>query len=752
MFGKISLMASTAVVALALPCLANAQTSGPAAASGDSPTVVGEVIVTAQRRQESALKVPGTIISNSAVQLKAAGVVETRDLNRVVPGFVMTSQNAWSSPSIRGVSSSIVAPGGEGPVAIYIDGIYEPSQQGAYADMPDVDHVEVDKGPQGTLFGRNATAGAIQIFTKGPSFAPHGDFTLDDSGWLGGAGPKGLNNVSLSGFLSGPIVADKLAGSISVAARNDVGTSINDANGSPYGAVRSQLYRGKLLFTPNAQLTVSAGAYYTKRYDEQVTNGAIIGNNALISGIPGVLAPNQDYHVAFNTTTPHLDYSEYGGYVKESWEVGLGTISNNSTYRDLTNNVHVDVAAAAALRTSTLGQACFNHLKCLDYEVVEPSESYSDELLFTSKPLGPISFVIGAFAYHENASGAYILNAYPGSAFGAGGYHYLYYSVNTTSYAGFGSVNYDVTSQLHLTVGARFTADTKAQPQNTFKASTTVSNVSPRASVRYDWTDHLNTYFTYSQTFRSGVYSSNFAGPPLAPEILTAYEGGVKYQSNNVRLNLSGFYYDYRDLQLSTFTGVLATLANANAELYGLDFDGEARLDGHFKVRGGGSYLPEAKYTTYTNAVAFIVDATHPVVPYNGVGASGCSPSPYCGIYQASVDASGARMIKAPVFTGFVALNYANSISAGRVNADLSAYYSSSVNYDVVGFVQQKAYITLDGDVSFSPASMAGVKLTVYAKNLNNAKWLNGFTISGSTIGRYFSPPPEAGIRVNYSF
>lgn len=753
MINKTALTASVAAIALIYPGFAQAQQTDSATeqASAEpekeaSDTGLGEIIVTAQRRSETAFKVPLTVISNSAAQLQAAGVVDTRDLVRVVPGFVMASQNAWSSPAIRGVSSSSTSPGGEGPVALYIDGIYEPSQQAGYADMPDVERVEVSKGPQGTLFGRNATAGAVQVTTKGPSFTPTGSVQVSNSVFFPGNDAKNAHQLQYSLFLAGPI-SDTLAASISISERNQGGYSINDLNGSDYGAVRTHNYRGKLLFKPSETFSLELGAFYLSRYDENVTNGAILDNYSMVAGLTGVVSPTRDYHVAFHATTPHMEFDEYGGYLKATLDVGAGTITNTATYRDLKGDIHINTSGVGVLPSSPLGLMCFATLKCLDYQVIQPSESYSNEVLYSTEFGDSVSLVAGLFAYHENASGTYLLNNYPGSAF-PGGFLFQEYHVFTTSYAGFASVDIDVTDQLHLSGGARYTIDKKREPENLVAPTeTTTKKITPRASVRYDWSDNFNTYFTFSRGFRSGVYSSPNV-PPLAPEILTSYELGAKYQSRMVRANIALFKYDYNDLQLSTFTGVTATLANANAKLMGVDFDGEVRLGEHFRLRGGGSYLPKAKYVTYLNAVGFNVTPAFPVVQYDGTATCGS----YCGVKQVSVDASGHRMIKAPKFTGFMGLNYQSESSAGDFEGNLSLYHSSSYNYDVVDLVKMNGYTTLDAEFSFSPAVLDGFKLTIFGKNLTNSKWLNGAVISAPAIIRYFSPPPELGIRVGYSF
>ena len=136
---------------------------------------LGEVVVTARRQTERERDVPITIVALTADELRVAGVTDMRDLGTAVPGLAISGTGAFFEPSLRGVSGSLTEPGGNSPIAIYVDGVYQPSLSGEFFDLPDVTNIEVLKGPQGTLFGRNATAGAITITTATrPSRLPAG--------------------------------------------------------------------------------------------------------------------------------------------------------------------------------------------------------------------------------------------------------------------------------------------------------------------------------------------------------------------------------------------------------------------------------------------------------------------------------------------------------------------------------------------------------------------------------------------------
>jgi iron complex outermembrane receptor protein len=187
--------------------------------------------------------------------------------------------------------------------------------------------------------------------------------------------------------------------------------------------------------------------------------------------------------------------------------------------------------------------------------------------------------------------------------------------MTTRAYAIFGEANYDFTDRLTGIAGIRYSSEEKtlfgspnrATPKS-FQKQASWGSVTPRFSVRYRVTDDVNAYATFSKGFKSGqLATSVFTDPPVNPEKLTAYEAGIKVQRPNYSLSIAGFYNDYRDLQVSTFTGTLSILRNAaRAKSYGVDFEGALQLNDQLQLRMGGEYLPYAKYKEYFNVVDYI--------------------------------------------------------------------------------------------------------------------------------------------------
>jgi iron complex outermembrane receptor protein len=200
MKGKLFLIgcASAAAMAQAAPAWAQDR----AAAGVD----LSEVVVTTQRRSERLQDVPISVVAQTGEQLNKAGVTSVKDITFLVPGVKIDQTSNYVQPAIRGISSAVTGPSTDAPVAVYVDGVVQPNQSANHFEFADIDRIEVAKGPQGTLFGRNATGGAISIFTKAPSFTPKGDLTL---------GYGNFNRVLAKGFLTGPLIDGVLAASIS---------------------------------------------------------------------------------------------------------------------------------------------------------------------------------------------------------------------------------------------------------------------------------------------------------------------------------------------------------------------------------------------------------------------------------------------------------------------------------------------------------------------------------------------------------
>jgi iron complex outermembrane receptor protein len=221
---------------------ADLQQSSPAA----SHATIEEIVVTAQKRSENLEDVPLSISAVTAASLQRLGVNGTLDLQTLVPGFQVSQVNAASTPSIRGVGSTDPSGGNEGAVALYVDGVYFPSQNAGLFSFPDIERVEVLKGPQGTLFGRNATAGLVNVITKNPTQDTQAEVTV---------GYGNFRTDQEAGYFTTGITPEVAASISAYHVKQDEGWGRNLLNGSDVYRSDETGVRGKILATPQRKRT-----------------------------------------------------------------------------------------------------------------------------------------------------------------------------------------------------------------------------------------------------------------------------------------------------------------------------------------------------------------------------------------------------------------------------------------------------------------------------------------------------------------
>jgi iron complex outermembrane receptor protein len=687
-------------------------------------SVLNEIVVTAQKRTQRLQDVPVTITALSTADLDRAGVATMSDLPSVVSGLIWSNQGTWVEPNLRGVYTTVAAVGSASPIAIYVDGIYQPSQSGTLVDLPDVSHVEVLKGPQGTLFGRNATGGAISISTLDPSFTSTGNVEIS-AGAYGGGSSDTSGHYGFRGFVSGPVIDDVLAAGLSAEYNHTDGYMINDVNGQRYGEINSELVRGKLLWKLSDNANFLATAYYGHREDAPTEAGYPQYGVTAAAAYPDAIVPTRPWHVTWNGNAPQVTDDSKGVSIKGTFQLDAGTITTLSGYSQVDPRVFSSVHAAYS-------PACVAAFACIDAFVASPLQAYSQEVDFASRKFGPVSFVAGLFGFYDKATEH---DAYNGV-----------FSDDTVtwtkSYAAFAESTYEVTSDLSAIVGARVTHDSLdangsyyGKPLVNYAHKGWTSGT-PRASLVYKIDPTLNAYVTYSGGFKGGVVSGQYTtAPPADPEKISAFEVGLKAAAEKYSFNVSAFYYNYRDLQVEFFSNLVTTPQNAaKAKIYGLDADGTVILTDTFRIRVNGTWLPTAEYTSFPQAIAFLP----PLGPFGLVTHN-------------NFDATGARMLVTPVLTGTLSGTYGKAYGWGRFEATASVYHSGEYHWDYPGTMKTDQYDLLNGELTFAPAG-THMKYTAYGKNLTNKAYIQGGLPTATAHEVYYAPPREVGLRAAYSF
>jgi iron complex outermembrane receptor protein len=671
---------------------------------------LGEIVVTAQRRSELARDVPITITSATGEQMERAGVTGTRDLQILVPALNIDSTGYNVQPALRGVTTALSG-SAESSVAVYMDGVYQPDQAGLATMLPDVARVDVLKGPQGTLFGRNATGGAIVITTRTPEFHTTG---------MASVSYGNFNAVSARGFITGPLVSDVLAGSLSLAYDDDAGY-YHDLlhNGRRIGGLHSGIVHGKLLFKPTDRLSVTLAAYLARRNNKAGQLYTVLDNNVFVPAGQTAIYGRRPYDVGQNSPSTSTNYTQqYSAKVEYVGE--LGTLST------LTSAFRVDHFQLQDLDYTSLTRLVFEqHIR---------NQAFQQEINFASRQFGKLSFTAGLFGYYDYHSfNPIVVNGGP-----------RYTKDFDRSVAAYGEITYRPTDRLTIIGGLRYSRENRvakgavgASNRPPKLGEKTWDAFTPRLAGVYRLTDKVNLFATYSQGFKSGVFNSGaLSGVPVNPEKITSYEVGTKGVAFDRRLswNASAFAYVWRDVQLTTFVGIVSSFQNAaRVEAKGAELDSTVQVSDELDVRLGVAYL-DAEFTSFPRASV--------LVPLPGVNT---------GNVAVAQNLDGARPLKTPKWTLSSSVNYVKDIDPGRMRLSGTYYYSTAIGLNPSNRVRRPAYSTVAAEAAFRPAG-SRFELSVWGRNLTDEKYIISTIIGNAGDGATYSMPRTFGVKVDYSF
>ncbi|MDE1146784.1 MAG: TonB-dependent receptor [Azospirillaceae bacterium] len=609
-----------------------------AASAQQAPAELGdglqEVVVTAQKRAENLQDVPMAITALSAQTLEKMDVRDVQDLPNLTPGLQIKTSDASANPKIfiRGVGLNDFNANAAGAVGIYMDGVYVASPLAQLGQFFDLERVEVLKGPQGTLYGRNTTGGAINVTARQPTF----DTTSDGSLEYGR-----FNAVKAEAGVGGAVVPGKLAIRIAGDYERDDGDTYNRVSDSYVNAMNRWGGRVGLLFTPSDDLSVTVQLHGGQnRGDSRYTQARpLIPQTAAATGADGLCAAG---FYATGQCTDALGYADtdnnpyagdynlkgedkvdtWGASVNVRWDAGKTTLYSitafdtaerddvedtdaspdsliHSTYKATQHDVSQEFRVEAPLTDKLRGVAGVYFL----HDYLTTTSEY--DILRDLRPM---------FVTDDNPTGVSLDNnvalvGYP-------------YTQITNSYAAFGQVDYQLTDMVTLTGGLRYSKDDKDFTYRStveevvdvfdYANSKSFSSVSGRASIQVKPTDDVMVYASYNRGYKSGGFFGGYTRDPadLAPyadETLDAYEVGAKteFWDKRLRVNAAGFYYDYSNLQvfqIVTRDGIPTQTFNnaASARLYGVDADITlAPLKG-LEISLGGEYL-NSEYLDYVS-------------------------------------------------------------------------------------------------------------------------------------------------------
>jgi len=689
------------------------------------------IVVTALKRSENLQDIPAAISAIGSDQLAARGIVNVEDLTAAIPSVNFGEHAGTTLISIRGVGSTVDSGVTEPTVATYVDGVFMPRATMGYLRAVDLDRIEVLRGPQGTLYGRNATGGAINFVSAAPTTTFTGAINLS-------AGSRKAFGVS--GFVSGPL-SDVISVRLSGGHEEDDGFVDYLPNRGRIGNTNVEYVRGAIRFEPSSDLTFDLSARYEKleganAYQQAFTPPALPS--------PSSIVPNEIYGDSpYNTNVETLVLA---GTL--NWDISDSvSIKSVTSYVDHKSSVDFDADATD-----------FPGLYVTDFS--RPSESYGQELNLIGDN-GPLKWIFGAYYFHEKAGNALPLGIAAGFAPGfmvpAGTYLTQSVDTKTESFAVFGDATYSISDTLRLNLGLRYNHETKDFGQDLFLllpdstrvslatnvlTSTKSDKVLPKVNLQFDLSDNVNAYAQWSKGFKSGGQNlpgggGENLGPGgfYLPENLDAYEVGIKTQSPDRRLtaNFAAFYYDYRNLQLTITVPPSTTLVqNAPAEVYGLEGEIAFQATDAFRIDASANIL-RARFKNF-----LVFDDAQPALGIQNL--------------------DGRSLPHAPDFTGNIGAQYRLEMGEGLLSSvtlrgDL--YYSSRVvlRYFGTDNESQAGYVLGNLSVTFGAADDKAT-LRLFVDNVGDKAYRQNSTYLGA-FGAYYGnygKPRTFGASLSYRF
>ncbi len=716
---KLRSTSSRSVIALILAVGAGAASAQTQPTSIQTNEGLDEVVVTAQHRSESVQNIPITVETISGAALEELGINNSTDLSAITPGLNITRANIGAVPFLRGIGNFTASPGNEAAVATYIDGVYRPSAGSSYYAFNNVERVEVLNGPQGTLFGRNAAGGVINVITKDPTQTPQ----LSLSAGLGSYMTT-TDNLYVAGGLT-----DNLAADFSAYYMNQMdgwGKNLYNNTGAYYNGEVS--LRSKWVWTPTAEDKVTAIGYYDRARSDAGSASNLVPGFKSQSGFT-TAGGFYDIDTQF---TPKAETINRGASIQETHDFSWAELTSISSY---------GLESAHGYITN---DSCPCFLQ--DAQVGGRDETWSQEVRLGNGPNSKIKWEVGVFAWWDTA-GQYPFVQY-GTGLGATTapqYEKFTYShQDTRSDAAFGQVTVPVLEATDLTLGMRYTYDWRSiigsqeNAANKILASasgkTSAGSPTARVAVDHHFDDNIMAYASWNRGFKSGNYNASTpTQPPTKPETLDAYEIGLKgeFFDHRLRIDTSAFYDTFSDLQVQQqlITGNFTTNAGA-ARYEGIDLAVTAKPIDHLTMTLASEVL-NATYTSYANASLLFPTATGK------------------GFTQKVGDATDDSIPFAEPFSASSTAAYDFQAFGGNAIASGVLSFHHGFSSDVQQITRQQAYWISNLSLTWStPSSHWDFK--VYGDNIFNTKYYAQEQASAIGVTYSAAPPLFVGGQVTY--
>ncbi len=730
-----------------------------------------EIIVTATHREESLQEVPVTVTALSSDMMEKADIFDAATIAQHTPGFAYAEfAPGQANLAIRGIGSADDGAGLDNSVALFLDGVYVGRQAGINFDMFDIERIEILRGPQGTLFGRNSIGGAVNVITRKPTDELEGRAGLT-------VGNEGI--LRYQGYVSGPL-SDAVSAKFVINHREHDGFVDNLILNKKQQNEDQTSIRGQIRWSLDSSEWLLSGDWME---DDRVDMGRTpVVDNAPLSAIiaqNGITGPRQNA-----ASRPGFSKRDASGInLTGNFEFDKGVLSSITGFRQTSTDWEMLSVGAP------LGGLGLPFDEVID-DIVEDIDTFSQEFRWTSSLGGNFEYTAGLYYFTEDTNrteifritraGTYGDPAAPFRLIDPGpqdiiGNEYARTANETTSYAVYGQGTWDFNDQWSLTAGARFTRDEKnytaesvncqlvfdndpsiiGTPFENFAACGGVggslniiaeaflvtpsdewTDFSPKVAIQYRSSDSTMWFGSIAKGFKSGGFAGSqgiesAATNPVDQEEAWNYELGFKgdFLEDTLRLNATAFYTDYTDLQIVRFGpvpgsafGTFITTNIGQADISGIEAEFTWYATDSFQISGHYGYL-----STEVNGL---------IIPTAG----------------GDVDASGRPLNAAPENSANVAFSYDMSTSYGDFNFRLSF---SHIDEHWRSYTDERIKIDSadlwEGRIGWASANN-GWEASLWAKNLTDEDYISHLYVIGPGGIGVWGPPRTVGVTVNKNF
>jgi len=704
-----------------------AMASGPVLAAEAGQ--VEEVVVTAFKREETALKAPAAISALSGAALEARGLDGLDDIQFAVPSLQSGKMLGTTAVVIRGVG--LLNQGSPG-VAIHTDGVYQPRPTMGDLVQADLERVEVLRGPQGTLYGRNANGGAINFITRAP--------TDRFEGYVQGS-VASYSEYRLQSVVNVPLGDRVRTRTVVNLQDRNKGFVENVAGGQDMDKGKSLSARIRTAVDITERLT--ADISLAALHDDGPTSYFVLNappTAASVARYPflgGIVLPTGKRETTANGRSEFK--RSYGSAAATlTWDLDAAKVRSITSYARLSDDFWTDSDAS--------------NVNAFSQHNVNMSRVFTQELN-VSGTWGPLDMVVGAYFMNDRAP-AYLNIDFPSGLAPLTPGSALTFSApraQTKAYAVFADGALRAGERLRLLGGVRYSVDDQevalrhtltiaAGPARLVSVTCPLQDFdkrfesfTPRAGVQYDLDDQRNVYATVSRGFKAGGFNQASCGQSYRPEKVTAYETGFKGRLLDGALTLgsAAFYYDYEDLQLQQIVGLTAAVTNAGkAKVRGVEFDAAWTPDDHWTFNASGTLL-KATYSDFVN-----VDGLAPTLGAQDVAGNYLNNAP-----KRSLNVGAAYRVEA--------------IAGGTVTARVDASYRSRIFFREFNtrLDSQGAYTLVNASLIWDSAD-GDYRVRLFGTNLFDKAYVNRMGSADTLGARYvaFGAPRQVGVELRRNF